>query len=120
MAAPMADYVPEHRPSVPYCSMQFGGVGAIPLGEKLLGEYMRDAGYATHVSPVLSVNAAYSSWLLVHAIDVELGCAVVLTRSFCVPGNSHAVQHVGKWVRTQARASGSQLNSAAAAAPCVS
>ena len=65
---------------------QFGGVGAIPLGEKLLGEYMRDAGYATHVSPVLSVNAAYGSWLLVHAIDVELGCAVVLTRSVAFPG----------------------------------
>ena len=26
----------------------FGGVGGIPLGEKLLGQYMRDAGYATH------------------------------------------------------------------------
>ena len=26
------------------------------MGEKLLGEYMRDAGYATHVSPVLGEN----------------------------------------------------------------
>eukprot|EP01043_Picozoa_sp_COSAG02_P045440 COSAG02_NODE_4151_length_5709_cov_21.395187_6_plen_129_part_00 len=32
-------------------ALQFGGVGGIPLGEKLLGEYMRDAGYATHVRP---------------------------------------------------------------------
>ena len=39
---------------------QFGGVGGIPLGEKLLGEYMRDAGYATHVRPCPTENVTNS------------------------------------------------------------
>ena len=64
---------------------QFGGVGGIPLGEKLLGEYMRDAGYATHVRTRSVENATNSMRDRYELLPTSV---VLLTKSLSASGLS--------------------------------